>query len=646
MDEDEELSKGFIKSKFDKINNIFYFKNLGNDAFDEEIYISSSENITSYSINKNFFIGQGNLQNPDVLKKISLDNTEGIINSNFIACEIRLELEAFEEKNISLVLGREKNKEDIKNQKEKYINIENVFNELEKTKRYWQELTGRVKVKTPDDSFNILMNGLLIYQIIVSRLYGRTGFYQSGGAFGYRDQLQDMVGLKYIDDKFLKNQITKHAKHQFIEGDVEHWWHDEINMGIRTRFSDDLLWLPYMVYEYISFTKDYSILDEQVSYKEGKILQENEDEKYDVYEDSNIKESIFMHIFHAIEISLNGENGFPKIGSGDWNDGLNTVGNKGKGESVWLGFFLYENIKRFIEILKYKASIENLEGEKNKYLEYIKKYETIMESLKNRLNTIGWDGKWYKRAFTDDKRVLGTIENEECKIDSISQSWAVISDAGDEKKRRKAIESAEEYLVDKENKLIKLLSPPFEKENIEPGYIKAYLPGIRENGGQYTHGAIWLIIAQAKLGFGDKAVELFNMINPIEHSKNKEEVLKYKVEPYVMAADVYTSKNLVGRGGWTWYTGSASWMYEAGLAYILGLKIVNGYMEIKPCISSNWKEYQIQYKYKESIYNIKVFNNNGKNTGVQTVKVNGIIIENKKIPLINDGKIYNIEVYM
>ena len=480
-----------------------------------------------------------------------------------------------------------------------------------------------------------MLNGWTVYQTIESRLLGRSGYYQSGGAYGFRDQLQDTLGLKYIHPEFLKHQIVKHAKHQFVEGDVEHWWHEETGRGIRTRFSDDLLWLVYVTLEYINHTGDTSILEIEIPYLQGELLKEGEDEKYDKYQVTSFKEPLYEHCKKAIERSLNfGENGLPKIGSGDWNDGFSTVGNKGKGESVWLGFFLYGILDKFIPICKQK-------GEE----ELAQKYTIIQNQLKRALNTNGWDGRWYKRAFMDDGNILGSMENDECRIDSIAQSWSIISQAGDNDKKYISMDSLENHLVDRENGIIKLLDPPFEKGKLEPGYIKAYLPGVRENGGQYTHAAIWVIIAEALLGFGDKALEFYRMINPIEHSRTKDASNKYKVEPYVIPADIYGAGNLAGRGGWTWYTGSSSWFYKAGIEYILGLKIENGYLRIDPCIPKDWKEYSMQYKWKNSVYTIKVSNPNNKNTGVTKVLLNGIEVENK-IKLDNSNRIYHIEVMM
>ena len=633
LGEDEIKTNGYINLKYDANNNIICAQNLYNSEFTNDvIYVSNSEKIKSYTGDKNFFIGEGNLSNPESLKRTSLNNENSLGKNPCIAYEIEVEIESLSEKEIIFILGAEETIIDSKNVAYKYSKIQNCKQELEKVKNYWKEELGKLQVKTPLESLNIMLNGWIIYQTLESRLIGKTGFYQSGGAYGFRDQLQDTLALKYINPEILKKQIIKHSKHQFIEGDVEHWWHDETQRGIRTKFSDDLLWLVYLTCEYIEFTGDYSILEEQTPYLTGKLLDENEDERYDRYVQSEKIESIFEHCKKAIEKSLNfGENGLPKIGTGDWNDGFSTVGNKGKGESIWLGFFLYNVLDRFIPICKIK--------EENNLVE---KYEKIKENLKRALNTNGWDGRWYKRAFMDDGNTLGSMENEECRIDSIAQSWSVISNAGDNDKKYISMESLENHLIDRENGIIKLLDPPFDKGKLEPGYIKAYLPGVRENGGQYTHAAIWVIIAEALLGFGDKATELYRMVNPIEHARTKEACNKYKVEPYVIPADIYGCNNLAGRGGWTWYTGSSSWYYKAGIEYILGLKIKNGYLSIEPCIPKDWKEYSIRYKWKNSVYNISVKNPNNKNSGVEKVVVNGAVSENK-IRLEDDG-VFNIEV--
>ena len=391
-----------------------------------------------------------------------------------------------------------------------------------------------------------------------------------------------------------------------------------------------------VVSDYINFTGDYSILDIETNYLKGDRLEDGVDEKYDRYEESDNKESIYKHCIRAIERSINlGGNGLPKIGSGDWNDGFSTVGNKGKGESVWLGFFLYDILNKFMPLCEKKGDFESNE-----------KYKKVAENLKKSLNTSGWDGRWYRRAYMDNGDVLGSIENDECRIDSIAQTWATISKAGDNDKKYISIESLENHLVDKENGIIKLLDPPFENGKLKPGYIKAYIPGTRENGGQYTHAAIWVIIAEAMLGFGNKANDFFKLINPIEHSKTKEEANKYKVEPYVIPADVYGQLNLSGRGGWTWYTGSSSWLYISGIKYILGMHIENGFLSMCPCIPCDWKSFSIRYKFGKSIYHIKVSNVGGKNTGVDRFLFNGLEIPEKRVKIMDDGNINEIEVFM
>ena len=634
MAEDELKSLGFIDVRKD--GNMVYAKKVYSNEFKNDIlYATSSEIINSFTGNKNKFIGLKTLEIPKGVTNVNLDNKSGFGEKPCVAFEIKVQLDPYENKEISLVFGKEESIINTKDMSYKYSKISNCTEELKKIKQYWNGLLNTIKVKTPIESINIMLNGWSIYQTITSRLWAKTGYYQSGGAIGFRDQLQDTLALKYLDIEFMKKQIIRHCEHQFLEGDVEHWWHEETKRGIRTKFSDDLLWLCYSVAEYLEATSDYEFLDVKVPYLSGELLSEDIDERYDIYEKSDISGSIYEHCIKSIEKSLNfGENGIPKIGSGDWNDGLNTVGNKGKGESVWLGFFLYDILNKFIPICKVKGDEEKTA-----------RYEDINLKLKKSLNSICWDGRWFKRAFTDNGETLGSIENEECRIDSISQSWGVISKAADNDKKYIALESLENHLIDKENGIIKLLDPPFNKGKIEPGYIKAYLPGVRENGGQYTHAAVWVIIALTYLGFGDKAEEYYKMINPIEHARTREMAQKYKVEPYVISADIYGANNLVGRGGWTWYTGSSSWFYKAGVENILGFKIRSGYIFLEPCISSKWEEYTIQYKYKTSVYNIKVKNPQKRNCGqIDKMIINGVEEEEKRIKLLDNGQIYEIEV--
>ncbi len=392
LGEDEIKTNGFIEVQKD--NNLIVVRNLYKDNFKETVaFVSSSENIKSYTGSKNFFIGKGNLSNPEALDKVTLDNSSGLGQNSCIAIELEIELESFEEKEIILQFGEENSLLDAKDLSYKYSKVSNCIQELNNIKSFWYELLSRVEVNTPLESLNIMINGFAKYQTIVSRLWARSGYYQSGGAIGFRDQLQDCIGLKYIDIDFMKKQILIACKHQFIEGDVEHWWHEDTNRGIRTRFSDDLLWLCYVVFEYINYTNDYSILDIEESYVDGEELPDGVDERYDEYLESQIKENVYNHCVRAIDRSLNfGKNGLPKIGSGDWNDGLNTVGNKKKGESIWLGFFIYDILEKFIPIC-----------EKRNDNTRVNIYKEKKESLKKALNTSGWDGRWFRRAYMDNR---------------------------------------------------------------------------------------------------------------------------------------------------------------------------------------------------------------------------------------------------
>lgn len=515
---------------------------------------------------------------------------------------------------------------------DKFLEWEKASTELDEVKKFYKKDVQKIKVNTPDKATNLLLNVFLLYQALVCRIFGKSSFYQSGGATGFRDQLQDVMPFSFIMPELTREQILYHARHQFDEGDVLHWWHKEAQKGTRTRFSDDLLWLVYVTNYYIKVTNDKSILDEQVSFVEGVELEDYEDEKYIEFEYSQNSASLFAHCIFSIEHALKfGEHGLILMGSGDWNDGMNEVGNKGKGESVWLSWFLYKILVDFSPICTEQGRADLAE-----------KYNEIAIKLKEQINTKAWDGEWYKRAYFDDGTPLGSIENDECKIDSISQSWSVISGAGDENKKEKAMNSLDNYLIDKENGIIKLLTPPFSEGELKPGYIKSYLEGIRENGGQYTHAAIWAGIAYAIMKKGDKAFSIFEMLNPINHSRTDSEMKKYKLEPYVISADIYTNPLHIGRGGWSWYTGAASWMYRFGIEYILGIKFRGKTVIIEPCTSSDWNEYTLEYKIKDTTYNINVKLNSGKEN---KIVIDNVLEEGNSFTISEDGKFHFIEVY-
>jgi len=583
------------------------------------------------------FIGRnGSLKEP---KALGREGLSGHIGAGYDPCgalQVVVEIQPNEEKEIVFTLGQAENIDEVRRLILNYRDANRAYKELEKVKDYWKEKLSVIQVSTPDISMNLMLNNWLLYQTLSSRIMSRTGFYQAGGAFGFRDQLQDVMALVYNLPERMKEQIVLSSEHQFKEGDVQHWWHPPYH-GIRTRITDDLLFLPFVTADYIRITGDWTILDMETHYLEDEPLKGEEESRYNIPKLSEEKESIYDHCIRAIEKSLAfGRHGLPLIGTGDWNDGMDSVGDEGKGESVWLGWFLYTVLTSFIPICKARNDNERAE-----------RYAEVAERLKNSIEEHGWDGGWYRRAYFDDGTPLGSEENDECRIDSISQSWAVISGAGKESRVKEAMLALENHLVNKDEGLIRLLYPPFDKCKLEPGYIKGYVPGVRENGGQYTHAAVWTIMAFAMMGDGDKAWELYNMINPINHSRTKIEVNKYMVEPYVMAADVYAVEPHVGRGGWTWYTGSSAWMYRVGIEYILGFKLREGNtLYIDPCIPGNWQEYTISYQYKDSLYKIYVKNPEGVNKGVKSIILDGQSIQNKGVTLVNDGKEHELTIVM
>jgi cellobiose phosphorylase len=617
----------YISTYLEEDKNFIYAQNPYSEHFGKAyayLAIAGGSEV-SYTGDRTDFIGRGGcLASPEALKYRTLSGSVGSGYEPCMACNVKVDIKPEEEVNLVVILGQKENLEHIKKVVEGFSNIERVKEELIEVKNYWKDLLHRIQVKTPDKTMDIMLNGWLMYQTLSCRYWSRTAFYQSGGAIGFRDQLQDVMAIGYLDSKFTKEQILHSASRQFVEGDVQHWWHPVVNSGIRTRFSDDLLWLPYVTIDYIKTTGDYGILEEEAGYLEEEPLREGEDERYKVTPASDKKGSIYEHCVKTIEIALKfGSHNIPLMGSGDWNDGMSTVGNEGKGESVWLGWFLYSILDNFKEICKFKDDEERA-----------KRYEEMRDFIGENLEKNAWDGGWYRRAYFDDGTPLGSIENDECQIDSLSQSWAVISGAARRSRIEEAMEALERHLVKEDKGMVLLLTPAFNNSKLEPGYIKGYVPGVRENGGQYTHAATWVVLAMTKLGYGHKAWKIYHMINPINHAKSHLDYERYKVEPYVMTADVYATEGHEGRGGWSWYTGASGWMYRVGIEGILGLKLKGekGF-SVEPTIPNEWITYNITYRKDNCVYNIEV-----KRGETEGTYLDGKLLEDNIVPYLEAGE--------
>jgi len=509
---------------------------------------------------------------------------------------------------------------------------------LARMQQQWGDILQAVQVRTPSRSMDLMMNRWLLYQTMACRLYARAGFYQAGGAYGFRDQLQDAMALTVSRRDLTRAQILRTAARQFSEGDVQHWWHPPTGRGVRTRMSDDRVWLPYAVLQYLEVTEDFSILEEMIPFLESRPIPDGREDVYYTPAVTTEKASLFEHCARALDCSLPvGAHGLPLIGTGDWNDGMNRVGHEGRGESVWLAWFLHTTLWEFAKLAERRGESSRAET-----------WRLHVGELKSAVEKHGWDGEWYRRAFFDDGTPLGSSANSECRIDSIAQSWGVISGGADPARAARAMAAVDEQLVRDKDGMVLLFTPPFNRSEPNPGYIQGYLPGVRENGGQYTHAAVWTILAFAALGNGKRAGEIFEMINPIHHGHTPDRIHRYKVEPYVIAADIYSEAPHTGRGGWTWYTGSAGWMYRAGMEWILGFRLRGTKLHLDPCIPPEWPSYEITFRYHATRYEVTVENPHHVSRGIQSAEMDGKPVRggSADILLVDDGATHHIRVVL
>jgi cyclic beta-1,2-glucan synthetase len=628
---DREQTQIHVITEWDAESQALFAYNRYHPDFGSHVAFScATRPIASYSGDRTEFLGRNrSTTSPEALSRKSLSRHTGAGLDPCSALQVLVEIDPGKEEEIVFIMGYAP---DAAAARQLILQCRipgKIEQLLSDTQSWWDKTLGTIQVDVPDQATNFLMNRWLIYQDLSCRFWGRTAFYQSSGAYGFRDQLQDIMALVYSVPHMAREYILKAAARQFIEGDVQHWWHPQSGAGIRTRCSDDFLWLPFVTAHYVRVTGDRGILEEKISFLEGDKLAEDQEEVFQVPTISTEAASLLDHCHRAIKKGMTaGSHGLPLIGTGDWNDGMNRVGVHGKGESVWLAWFLIHVLHDFADLLTFATGNQEA-GEA---------FRVEAKRLAAAVEATAWDGAWYRRAYFDDGTPLGSKENSEAFIDALPQSWAVIAGLANPERTAMALRSAEEYLVDAKNNLVLLLTPPFDKTLLNPGYIKGYPPGVRENGGQYTHGSSWLPLAYARIGDGNKAADLLRMLSPTSHTQTGEANELYKIEPYVIAGDIYDLKNQEGRGGWSWYTGAAGWVYRIWLEEILGFKLREQTLSLNCTIPKEWDRFRLQYRYKISHYDITV------TRGSPSITLDGVLLSSTEILLLDDGGEHKVNI--
>ena len=625
-----------VNTEIDPSSGALFARNPYNTEFAGRIAFFDVDDVAGATVSgdRNEFLGRnGTLRNPAAMRRPALSGVVGAALDPCAAIRLPFELADGQTSEIVFRLGVGGSAEQARQLVQRWRGSVAAHDALTAVKQYWQHTLGAVRVETPDPSLDVLTNGWLVYQILACRLWGRNAFYQSSGAFGFRDQLQDVMALVHATPELVREHLLRCASRQFPEGDVQHWWHSPSGRGVRTHCSDDYLWLPLATCRYVATTGDAGVLDEPAHFLEGRSLKDEEASYYDLPKQSDQVANLYEHCVRAIEHGLHfGAHGLPLMGSGDWNDGMNLVGAGGKGESIWLGFFLYAVLMQFGELAQRRGDASFAE-------------RCVSESarLREAIEQNGWDGAWYRRAWFDDGSPLGTSSNAECRIDSIAQSWSALSGAGETQRARMAMDAVDQQLVHRDAALVQLLAPPFDHSDPNPGYIQGYVRGVRENGGQYTHAAVWATMAFAALGDGERAWEMFTLINPVNHAKSPDAIALYKTEPYVLASDVYALAPHTGRGGWTWYTGSAGWMYRLIVESLLGLRLEADKLHFSPCVPADWTSFKVRYRHRQTLYQVTVLQTRAAD-GRPRLTVDGVDLPGMAVSLIDDRRQHAVEV--